>query len=1107
MKKSAILLFLFLVCFIFSFGQWTQQVSNTTSVLNDVFFLNDLAGFAVGDNGIFLKTLDGGQVWSITMIDPSKDLNAVTAVSSNTIFAGGNGLYKSMDGGSTWVTIDIDFAVLQLVFFSESIGFAKSSWVEECNSSQGQEIATRYYYLKTTDGGQNWVPSGFDNGQTAGAMEMVSPDVGYLGSNHEDFNGGIHCELQYHSLFYKTINGGLTWTEPLGWFYWPEFSQTSFFNDSAGYAVTTWAGPELEKTTDGGNSFSFISTLPQLPTFLAFANEYEGYFIKDNHIYKTTTGGCLWEVDHTINSSFKDIVITDNYMAYVVGENGTILHNDLDPVIHPDSIYSISCNTQQLDFPLTSVNGESIQNLTLKSSGSMEIMISITAPPDFMVKIQGDTVFSLEIDSLILQAQHDTLIEVAFQPSQAGNYSANLEIQSNASNDTTLLIPMTGTAIYALSGLITHDTLICQDTILLIGTTKVTEGARLTICPGTTFFFKGLYALEIYGSLQAIGEPGDSIIFTPENKTEGWNGIRIMGNGIDSTILKFCRIEYGNVAWDTYYWKGGGISIKNNNNVLISHCEISHCTANSAGGGIYIEAADPTVQYCELKYNYGHYDGGGICIKEAHPQIRNNNIHHNSSNYGGGISVISCSPSIINNTIYSNSAHSGGGIALDNEHNENPAPVMQNLIFNNNASYGGGGIYSYEAEPDFMNNTVCNNTAGTNGGGMMAQYAGQTFVEGNIFYGNAGGQVFLDAAYLMVSYCNIQGGWNGYGHENIDAEPAFLNPSANTGIIEDDAGIDWSFLASSPNYNKGIPDSTGQELPPYDFAGYPRIYDGRMDIGAFESHFYKQLMDTAVCTGDSFSLSVIPSGEGPFSFEWKHDDELIQEADSNVLLIESVSMEDAGFYRCHVTCPEGDFYSYRAGLSVETTTPLIIEQPEGGQVAEGESFTLSVSADYAVTYQWYLNDSLIEGATDRLLIILNFSAENQGSYRCYMENGCGGLFSDEAILLIDTTFIAENITSFVRVYPNPASWQLTIAPSLTPSPNWGRDGVGAIGGRQVAFAIIIADLFGRRLKELDKISSFPFFLDISDLNDGLYILRIIDDKGQTGSVKFLKISN
>jgi hypothetical protein len=94
----------------------------------------------------------------------------------------------------------------------------------------------------------------------------------------------------------------------------------------------------------------------------------------------------------------------------------------------------------------------------------------------------------------------------------------------------------------------------------------------------------------------------------------------------------------------------------------------------------------------------------------------------------------------------------------------------------------------------------------------------------------------------------------------------------------------------------------------------------------------------------------------------------------------------------------------------------------------------------------------------------------------------------------------------LKVYPNPACSQLAIAPSLSPSPNWGRDGVGAVNNRQSAFIIRISDLYGRKLKEFNNISSFPYLIDISDLRDGMYVLQVINDQGETASSKFLKIS-
>jgi hypothetical protein len=92
------------------------------------------------------------------------------------------------------------------------------------------------------------------------------------------------------------------------------------------------------------------------------------------------------------------------------------------------------------------------------------------------------------------------------------------------------------------------------------------------------------------------------------------------------------------------------------------------------------------------------------------------------------------------------------------------------------------------------------------------------------------------------------------------------------------------------------------------------------------------------------------------------------------------------------------------------------------------------------------------------------------------------------------------------VYPNPSSRQLTLAPSLTPSPNWGRDGVGVAYCQLSTVNLSIADLYGREVMKIGKIPSFPYQVDISGLPDGMYVLRLMSDAGESASVKFLKIA-
>jgi hypothetical protein len=80
------------------------------------------------------------------------------------------------------------------------------------------------------------------------------------------------------------------------------------------------------------------------------------------------------------------------------------------------------------------------------------------------------------------------------------------------------------------------------------------------------------------------------------------------------------------------------------------------------------------------------------------------------------------------------------------------------------------------------------------------------------------------------------------------------------------------------------------------------------------------------------------------------------------------------------------------------------------------------------------------------------------------------------------------------VWPNPASGWLAVSGRRSP-----------VAGQQSAFNLMILDLFGRTLIQFENFSSFPLRIDISSLNDGMYILRMTTADGPSGSAKFLKI--
>ena len=63
---------------------WRQQTSTVTANLQDVFFTSPTTGWAVGENGVIVRTRDGGTTWDDVPSHTTHSLEKVT-------FNGGRG--------------------------------------------------------------------------------------------------------------------------------------------------------------------------------------------------------------------------------------------------------------------------------------------------------------------------------------------------------------------------------------------------------------------------------------------------------------------------------------------------------------------------------------------------------------------------------------------------------------------------------------------------------------------------------------------------------------------------------------------------------------------------------------------------------------------------------------------------------------------------------------------------------------------------------------------------------------------------------------------------------------------------------------------------------
>jgi hypothetical protein len=86
----------------------------------------------------------------------------------------------------------------------------------------------------------------------------------------------------------------------------------------------------------------------------------------------------------------------------------------------------------------------------------------------------------------------------------------------------------------------------------------------LTLEPGTELQFTGNGALNIAGTLHAIGLPGQPITFTGTAKTPGaWRGISVVGSSTDraKALLDYTTIEYGGISGANVFVSAGTVQV------------------------------------------------------------------------------------------------------------------------------------------------------------------------------------------------------------------------------------------------------------------------------------------------------------------------------------------------------------------------------------------------------------------------------------------------------------------------------------------------------------------------------------------------------------------
>lgn len=214
-------------------------------------------------------------------------------------------ILKTTDGGENWDSTAFNNPIFSIYFPDKDTGYAN----------------TYNKIYKTVDGGNNWtaLTYNFPGGFNGKGLFFVDSEIGYYG-NGDGFT------------IYKTMDGGSSWTTQNIGANNAVIEAIYFFNQDTGI-LAGWYGPKIAKTNDGGNNW--MDVINQYGVYsLQFPNKTVGYAVGANSsnipiILKTTDRGNTWNAIHSetfVNAFFfSSIFCLNTNTCYAVGDSGTIL--------------------------------------------------------------------------------------------------------------------------------------------------------------------------------------------------------------------------------------------------------------------------------------------------------------------------------------------------------------------------------------------------------------------------------------------------------------------------------------------------------------------------------------------------------------------------------------------------------------------------------------------------------------------------------------------------------------------------------------------------------------------------------------------------------------
>ena len=254
---------------------WIETSGPDRTIMNDIYFFTRNFGFAVGNEGTLLRTVNGGSIWEDISFGETRAFLSVHGLTANDVWLGANQrIYHSADMGDTWQE-KASFLAANII----DILAIDVNTVLACSSSG--------LIYRTADAGASWDTVYQTNNQVRSLAKI---------------EGQRYMATGFNGLILRSENAGLTWNTVAAPEAGLQYEQTHFIGQE-GWLVTSSFKKTMWHTTNAGDSWAPI-TLP-IDRFwdgVYFITPDTGIIVgrssAEGRAYITFNGGANWQAGY-----------------------------------------------------------------------------------------------------------------------------------------------------------------------------------------------------------------------------------------------------------------------------------------------------------------------------------------------------------------------------------------------------------------------------------------------------------------------------------------------------------------------------------------------------------------------------------------------------------------------------------------------------------------------------------------------------------------------------------------------------------------------------------------------------------------------------------------